>query len=264
MDLCFFGTSGAIPTAQDGNLSFAVRSDDTSLLVDLSGNPVQNLLRSGIAPLTLDAVIMTHAHPDHLYALPALIHTLRLLKRDKPLLMLTNAPTARRAEELLRLFDLLDREDMFELDWRIGTHKAVPISSLSGQLFPVEHSLPTSGIRIESGSASVVFSADTAPCPAVTEIARGCSALIHEASGPATRSEQLNQAGHSTGVQAGEIAARAGVGTLFLCHFERSADSTGSTPEQMKTEAAEKFSGAVVIPEVFRHYRIEGRPYRPE
>jgi len=257
VELCFYGTSGAVPTAGDGNVSFVVTSDHGSLLVDLSGDPVQNLLRSAIDPLSLDAVVITHAHPDHLYALPALIQNLWLLKRDKALILITNAPTARKAEQLLALFNLIDREGMFELDWRTEENRTIAVApSLSVRLFPVEHSIPASGMRIESGGSALVFSADTAPCPAVKDAARSAGALIHEASGPEARSGQLNEAGHSSGAQAGQIAAQAGVGILFLCHFDRSVDSPDSTPARMKREAQKNYSGAVVIPESFRLYRI--------
>jgi ribonuclease Z len=257
MDLCFFGTSGAIPTTEDGNVSFVLRSHKTAVLVDLSGNPVQNLLRGGIDPLTLDAVVMTHAHPDHLYAFPSLIQTLWLLRRVKPLVLLSNPPTAGKARKLLSLFNLGNRELMFELIWRNEVNRAIPVSSFVRlTLFPVVHSLPTSGIRIDAGSSAVVFSADTAPCPALLEAARGCKALIHEASGPEERREQLNEAGHSTGAQAGEIAAQTGVEFLYLCHFDWSGDAADSAARQMKSEAQKKFSGSVVIPEIFCHYQI--------
>jgi ribonuclease Z len=254
MELWFFGTSGAISTAEDGNVSFAVSADAAALLVDLSGNPVQNLMRCKIDPLTLDAVVLTHAHPDHLYALPSLIQSLWLMKREKPLALLSNLETVRKAQDLLRLFGLLDKEEGCELIWRVESDVPLGIAaSVNARLFPVDHSIPTSGVRIESTNAAVVYSADCAPSPRILEAAAGCRALIHESSGPVSRAEQLNSAGHSAGAQAGEIAAQAGVSTLFLCHFDRWGDST---PEDMKSEAQRSYSGTVVIPELYRKYRI--------
>jgi ribonuclease Z len=254
MELQFFGTSGAIAAAEDGNVSFVVTAGKAAVMVDLSGNPVQNLLRGEIEPLGIDAVVLTHAHPDHLYALPSLIQSLWLMKRKRPLLLLANSHTAEKAKQLLDLFGLRDKPEGFELIWRIEADIPFALHGrIRATLFPVKHSVPTYGVRVESGGRAVAYSADSAPSPRILQAARGCAALIHEASGTAGRAEELNQAGHSTGSQAGDTADRAGAGTLFLCHFDRLGDST---PEEVRSEAKKHFSGRVVIPEAFRRYSI--------
>jgi ribonuclease Z len=65
----------------------------------------------------------------------------------------------------------------------------------------------------QASGRSLVYSADTGPCPAVEELARGADVLIHEAT---TREPFF---GHTTPRQAGEVAARAGVKRLVLVHF---------------------------------------------
>jgi ribonuclease Z len=254
MELQFFGTSGAVPAAGDGNVSFLLSVEKTTVLVDLSGNPVANLLRAGVDPLGLDAVVLTHAHPDHLYALPSLVQSLWLMKRKRPLHFFTNPQTADKARALLDLFGLLHTPGGCELLWTMDGDTPIEVSTSTRiTLFPVRHSIPTSGVRVESLGAAAAYSADTAPCPELLGAARGCRALIHEASGPETRKEELNEAGHTAGAQAGEIAAAAEVATLFLCHFDRSG---GFRPEQMMAEARRHFAGLLVIPEPFTPYRI--------
>ena len=82
---------------------------------------------------------------------------------------------------------------------------------------------------------AVVYSADTAPCQAVVDLAQGADVLVHEASG--------DHPGHSTPAQAGEIAERAGVGTLYLIHYP----ALDGQLKVMQAEAQKVFSGTVHI-----------------
>jgi ribonuclease Z len=252
--IVFFGTAGAVPRAGDGNISFAVREGGACLLVDASGSPVQNLLRAGLDPLSLDALALTHSHTDHLYALPSLIHCLWLMKRSKPLTILTNPPTREKAVRLLEEFGLLEREGLFPVEWIDAENRDSDIAAdLRVRLFPVRHSVPTSGLRIEGGGAACAYTADTAPAPEVDAAVRGCQALIHEASGDAAGEPSLNAAGHSSAGQAGQAAARAGAGRLFLCHFDYRSPQR---PEDLLREARSFFPGEVIIPNLFQDYEI--------
>jgi ribonuclease Z len=250
----FFGTAGAVQGPSNGNASFVVHGQRCSVLVDASGSPVANLLKAGLDPLTLDALVLTHSHTDHIYALPSLIHTLWMMKREKPLQIISNPPTTAKAVALLELFSLLERERLFPVEWIDGEGRSLELTlSLTLKLFPVLHSVPTSGVRVEEGGAAFVYTSDTAPAAGVITASRGCQALIHEASGDGSRAEYLNKAGHSTAGQAGEAAAQAGVDKLFLCHFDYRA---GPSPEDLRKEAKRSFRGEVVVPEPFKEYKI--------
>jgi ribonuclease Z len=222
--------------------------------VDASGSPVHNLLKSGLDPLALDALVLTHSHTDHVYGVPSLIHNLWLMKREKPLQIISNPPTAAKSMELLELFGLLNKEGLFPIEWIEGEKGVLEMAaSLSLKLFPVLHSVPTSGIRVEERGAAFVYTSDTAPFAGVITASRGCQVLIHEASGDSSREKYLNQAGHSSARQAGEAAAQSGVGRLLLCHFDY---FVGSLPEDLRKEAQTSFSGEVVVPERFKEYKI--------
>ena len=100
MKIVFFGTAGAIQSKDNTNVSFSVVEKKLSILVDSSGNPVQYLKREGIDPKKLDILILTHSHTDHIYAVPSLIHNLWLMKRKKPLSIISNQFTINKANEL--------------------------------------------------------------------------------------------------------------------------------------------------------------------
>jgi ribonuclease Z len=254
LKVVFFGTAGAVQSASDGNVCFAIQGEGCSLLVDASDSPVHNLLKAGLDPLALDALVLTHSHTDHIYGVPSLIHNLWLMKRGKPLRIISNLSTTAKTKELLELFGLLTREGLFPLEWIDGENGAVEMeTSLTVKLFPVNHSVPTSGIRVEEGAAAFAYTSDTAPFAGVITASRGCQLLIHEASGNSSREKYLNQAGHSSARQAGEAAAQSGVGRLFLCHFDYFG---GPPPQELRKEAQVSFKGEVVVPERFKEYEI--------
>jgi ribonuclease BN (tRNA processing enzyme) len=84
--------------------------------------------------------------------------------------------------------------------------------------FAVDHGLECVGFRIEQGSSTMVFAADTHPCPSVVEYARGVELLVHEVYGPEADAKQAHAFGHSTAAEAGR-AAREAVRRLALTHF---------------------------------------------
>lgn len=254
MKLIFFGTTGAVQTADNTNISFSVIEARAAILVDASGSPCQYLLRIGVAVSDFDALILTHAHPDHMHALPVLIQNLLLIKRKKPLRIICNRATEKKAKQLLELFSIFPGMETFPIEWVCGgniTFDRIP--GLWVDLFPVNHSIQTSGIKISTASASLVFSSDTAPSDRVITEASGATALVHEATGSDRNRKILNGEGHSTALQAGETAEKAGVDALFLCHFDV---RQGLLTEELQREAQMSFKGKVIIPELFRVYEI--------
>jgi len=255
VNIVFFGTSGGVQSAEDSNVSFLILYQGNSILVDVSGSPVQSLKKVGINPLELDCVVITHEHTDHIYALPSLIHNLWLMKREKPLTIITNTSTERKAKELCNLFSLLSREALFPMKWvsiEEGKHVVEPGVEIS--LFPVVHSVSTSGLKISTSYSSIVYSSDTSPCEKVGLYAKGAKMLIHESSGSVGEENVLNKSGHSSARQAGEIAERAGVKTLVLCHFDFSKREYST--EQAISEAKSAFRGLIIIPDSFKSYLI--------
>jgi ribonuclease Z len=254
LKVVFFGTAGAAQDASDTNVCFVVRGEGCSFLVDASGSPVHNLLKAGLNPFTLDALVLTHSHTDHIYGVPSLIHNLWLIKREKPLQIISNPATAAKTLELLDLFGLLNKEGLFPIEWIDGEKGSLEMAaSLALKLFPVRHSVSTSGIRVEENGAAFVYTSDTAPFAGVIAASRGCQVLIHEASGDSSREKYLNQAGHSSARQAGKAAAESGVDRLLLCHFDY---FVGPLPGDLRKEAQTSFRGEVVVPERFKEYKI--------
>ena len=103
---------------------------------------------------------------------------------------------------------------------------------------PVDHPVPTIGLRVESASGAIAaYSADTAKTDAVTELAKGATVLVHEATGSLPGV-------HASAEEAAETARDAGVETLVLVHIPVGvSDSDLRTARGIFTHTAWAFDG---------------------
>ncbi|MFC5666525.1 MBL fold metallo-hydrolase [Kitasatospora misakiensis] len=102
----------------------------------------------------------------------------------------------------------------------------------------VAHGMPAFALRVEASGGSLVYSGDSAPCAALTQLADGCDVLLCEADGaqPPAEGEPL----HHTAEDAGRTAEAARAGRLIVTHVGRLL-----TPEQAVAGAAAHFDGPV-------------------
>ena len=106
MNVYLLGYTGSMQRRGVSNTSLAITAKGQTLLVDLSGSPIQALKEADIHPATITGVLLTHIHIDHIYALPSLLHQLWLGGRTEPLVLIGNGPTVAFAKKLVDLFEL--------------------------------------------------------------------------------------------------------------------------------------------------------------
>jgi len=254
----FLGTSGAIPSATRDTTSLAFVGPSEVLLVDVGGSPVRKLRAAAVDPRRVSHVLITHIHPDHAYGLPALVQNLMLLGRTAPLPVFCRAEHADALRDLLDLFGLLTRKHSFPVPIN-GVEPREGVEVLRADSFVVSASpnahgsMPNLALRFEvpERRIAVVYSSDTEPCDAVVRLATGADTLIHEATFP--ERDRGRFGAHSTAAEAGQIAAKAGVRRLILCHIE--ADYHGEL-DALAAEARAHFAGVVEIAEEFRPYPL--------
>jgi ribonuclease Z len=260
MPFQFFGTSGAIPSAARDNTALAFYSSDDVVLVDCSGSPYQKILKGGLDPMRVSSLIVTHRHVDHLYGIPSLAHNMGLAGRRATLHVYALPETLPILHGFMKLFPLEEK-----MPYRVELHEippkeGYPVLRAKGfriQSAPVTHGAPNIGLRVEFASPQergvVVYSSDTSPCPSLIALARGADILIHEATFLHGDAARAASDGHTTGYQAGEVATKAGVRRLILCHF---VASLHDQVEELRREARQTYSGPVEIPEEFVEYRV--------
>lgn len=257
MEAVFFGACGAEPGKASGNTSFLLRighSRGGGVIVDASGDPVRHLKRAGVSVHDLDAVVLTHTHTDHIYALPSIFHNIRMLGRRKPLTLAGNAPTLEFARSLLDLFGHLDRDDVPEIVWlTVEDGARAELGGMRFVFFDAAHSRPCLGFRAEDGVSVVAYGSDSGPNPKLERHGQAGCTLIHEATGLHADARRLNAIGHSTAHQAGDAARRIGARRLFLCglNVETVADA-----EAYCREAEQAAGIAAIFPDTDRIYTV--------
>lgn len=249
--MTLLGVGAAVPDQDRENTHMVWEHPDGLLLVDAGGSTYQRLLRAGLDPLRLRAIFLTHSHADHINGLPALLFALKLAGFGETLTVYGNAPTLALAERVLAAFEL--GEHQAAVRWEVvAGGQQVPLAGARFRLRTADtvHSRPCLALRFEDPASgrAIVYSADTEPCGAVRELARGAAVLIHEA----TTSEPFP--GHTTPRQAGEVAAAAGVAELVLVHF--SPRWTMSAAQAIDEVRAGGFHGEAAIGREFGSYSL--------
>jgi ribonuclease BN (tRNA processing enzyme) len=164
MKVRILGCSGGIGGRHLRTTSILV---DNDILVD-AGTGVGDLAMDELA--RIDHVFVTHSHLDHLACLPFVVDTVGDM-RDRALTVHATAATL----ETIRahIFNWViwpdfttipSAEKPFLRFSPIQVGQTVEIDGRKITPLPAEHTVPAVGYRLDSGSASLVFTGDTGPC----------------------------------------------------------------------------------------------------
>ncbi len=216
-NLHLLGTGAALSDLPLTTTMLAVTDGSSSLIIDCGGDLMQRLLAAGIAQESIDALFLTHEHPDHIGGFPLLMRKLSLSRRREPLPICGPQPTLDQVRRTFGTYDTSRWKHTFELSWRpvplARRQLAYRDANWEVRTSPTRHSAPGIGLRITHvPSAGVVaYSSDTSRSPLIAELATGADILVHEATGP--------YAGHATAAEGAIVAREAGAGKLLLVHF---------------------------------------------
>lgn len=259
MPFQFFGTSGAVPTLDRDNTSLAFYTKKEIVLVDCSGSPYQRVIRAGLDPTKVSSLVLTHAHPDHVYGLPSLVHNIGLTGRRAPFHIYGLKETMKSVQGMMELFPL-EKKMQYEVKLHVVPEKECDVLTGLGIRIvstPVIHAIPAIGLRVEFDTAeeraAVVFSGDNRPSESLLGLAKGVEVLIHEATRLEEHRTWAAAEGHTTARQAGEVAAQAGVGQLILCHF---AFEIQGRLDEVHRQAKSAFNGPVELAKEYWEYRL--------
>lgn len=218
-----------------------------TVLIDVgSGTVLLGQLEAAGIPLeSVRHVFVTHRHFDHAGGLAPLLTALVALPEAS---LTVHAPS----ETLEALRDLLSLTIPGVEGWiggRLSWRKLVPgepVKANDAEVTPfaVDHGLECVGFRVVQGASTMVFTADTRPCPNVVRYAQGADLLVHEVYGPDGAAERAHAFGHSTAAEAGKAARAAGAKRLVLTHLRA---SRFADPEELVAEAEAAFGRRVEV-----------------
>ncbi|MBD9594773.1 MBL fold metallo-hydrolase [Ensifer sp. ENS07] len=241
-----------------------------TVVVDCGLGVTRGLTDAGVALKTLDLIVITHLHSDHVLELGPLIHTAWTAGLSQPVGVY--GPTGTRAYWQGFLQSMaFDIEIRIVDEGRPDLRMLVEVIEFSeGEIFS-ENGLTLSALRVDhppvtdcfalrfdDAEGSVVFSSDTAYFPLLADFAKGADILVHEAmlaegvdrlvarTGNGARLKEHLLASHSFAEQAAAIAAAAGVGRLVLHHLIP-ADDPEISEAHWIAAARKNWAGALTI-----------------
>jgi hypothetical protein len=181
----------------DSHLSSVyVEADGLCLLFDCGEGTSHQLLKHGLAGDKIDAIFISHYHPDHISGIYMLMQMLYLQERKKPLRLFL--------PEQLDFF-LQTLRFMYTFREKLGFELLVHPCEESGTVFPEVAAIPTDHLlgyaelvktanlpnhmrsfafRIDSASGSLVYTSDIQTTDVVSGILKHCHTAIVDAQHP--------------------------------------------------------------------------------
>jgi ribonuclease Z len=248
-EIGFLGTGGAVPSVERDNMSFVLIRDERSVLVDCPGGVFQKLKKLGLDPGSVGHIVVTHIHPDHVYGLPAFIHSLML--DEGTVVLWGSAETAEFCGRLLDLFGLRDKKILRRVAFRPLSPgrevEAEPGLGLSVLSVPHHSSSLAFRFALEPEGKSIAYSGDTPAHPPFFVWAGGSDVLIHDCSVPSRffRDFPALAAMHTHALDLGRMSERAGIELLIPGHFFGEVEYDIS---EIEDEIRSGFTGRLIIP----------------
>lgn len=249
MSLTLLGGSAASVGTGQGCAGYLLASGTTRIMLDAGPGTLLELRRHTDFR-TLDAIVISHLHVDHMLDAVAMRFSLAynpVRTRQKVPLFLPPGGVAF-FDRLAEVFATDDApEDFFRQVFDLTEYdpgQSLQIGDLTLTFAPTIHFIPCWSIRVHPATGGDFFySADTGPAADLEAVASGAAVCVIEATTPADKEGALpwEKRGHLTATEAGDIAARAGAATLVLTHMFEEND-----PVQSLAEASAVFSGEIV------------------
>jgi len=249
MNLLVLGSGTCVPSTERNAPGYHVRASGKDILVDCGSGTLRQLVRAGRSYMALDAVLVTHLHPDHISDLLALTHALKYtpgLTRKKNLLLISPADIGGYFHQAI--YSVLSPPETFRLEF-LDTEQPTDLGDCRITACPTSHSGKSAAFRIASAQGSVVFTGDTDYDPALVGFCQGTDILVADCSFP----DAMKLPGHMIPRECGRLAREAEVKRLLLSHLYPTPD-----PDDVRVaQASREYAGPISLAEDLTEYRVE-------
>ena len=266
MELVMTGTGSPLPDPNRSGPSQLVKVAGRSFLIDCGRGCLMRLAAAGAPPITIERLLLTHLHSDHVTDVNDFITTRWIQGFPAPSLPIVGPEgTDNFIENTLKMLgpDIgyriehhsdLDSPPQLEVTETVAgvvlDDGQVRITAALTEHKPVH---PTVGYRIEAEGSSIVLAGDTVPCEGLDELCSGADVYVQTV----IRDDLIKQLPvkrlldvldyHSTVEDAARTATKAGVKTLVLNHCVP-APATQEDIDQWIQMASEHFDGEIILP----------------
>jgi ribonuclease BN (tRNA processing enzyme) len=186
------------------------------VLLDL-GSGAFGTLQEYADPLTVDAVLLSHLHPDHYFDISGLYVVWKYHPAGPRPRIPVWGPRGV-AKQAARAYGLPTDPGMSaEFDFHEFDDDPIHLGPFTIRATRVVHPVAAYGFRVEADGRTIAYSGDTGPCPQLVELAKGADLLLAEAAFQQRVDNPTDL--HLTGTEAALAARDAGVTRLVLTHI---------------------------------------------
>lgn len=238
LTLTVLGCSGSYPGPAAAASGYLVRGGGATVWLDAGSGTLANLQRH-VGLDEVDAVVLTHEHPDHMSDIEGYrVACAYVIGR-------TGVPVYAPAGVLARLSG--DPAPAF--DWRtVAGGDAVEVGGLSLRFSRTDHPPETLAVHVQGEGRAVAYTSDTGPDWSIAAFGDGADLALSEAT---YLGDREGTAGHLSARQAGGLARSAGASRLLLTHIWPVVD-----PEASRAEAEAAYGGPVDLARLHETYEI--------
>lgn len=256
MRLTVIGCSGSFPGPHSPASSYLLQAGDAdgrtwNLLLDL-GNGALGSLQRHLDPALLDAVCLSHLHPDHCADLTGLYVTRKYgpggpIARPLPV----HGPSETFAQIVSMYYGSRPREIAKQYAVSVvHDRSSFEVGPFTLTAYAVRHPVEAYGYRVEAGGTVLAFTGDTDTCDALLPLMHDADLVLADAAFVDGRDESRGI--HLTGSRAAAAAVAAGgVGRLMLTHIPAWND-----PQECRVQAERVWPGAVLLARPSASYEI--------
>ncbi|WP_064092153.1 MBL fold metallo-hydrolase [Rossellomorea aquimaris] len=235
MKLTVIGQWGGYPKAGEASSGYLLEHNGFKLLLDCGSGVLSNL-QNHVEATDLDALLLSHYHPDHVADIGVLQHALLIqyfLGKNNGTL-----PVYAHAEDKNGFHSLTYKELMKANEY--NSQSTLSIGPFTVTFIKTKHPVPCFGMRIEADGKSIFYTADTAYLESFVSFGKDADLLLCECNFYGEM--DASNAGHMTSLDAGKLAMKTNVKRLILTHLPHFGDL-----EQLVTEAKSLYKGEVLL-----------------
>jgi ribonuclease BN (tRNA processing enzyme) len=242
MELIVLGACGTYPKAGGACSGYLLRHEGFTLWMD-AGHGTLSELQKHVPVTEVDAIFLSHAHPDHFVDVYPFFYSL-FVHPDRPNQKVPIYGPKMVKERMGRLLTRRDGKEDFDsvLPWKTFEWGNIEeVGPLRLTAFEAAHSCTNVCLRVEADGSVLCYTGDTGMHPALEKGAAGADLFLCEATWLEDEMS-IPEPIHLRAREAGEIATRAGAEKLLLTHVWPHNDMT-----KVAEQAAAEYSGPLEI-----------------
>lgn len=239
MKLTVIGFWGGYPKQNAASSGYLLEHNGFQLLIDC-GSGVLSKLQNVIQPEELDAVLISHYHPDHIADIGVLQHA-RLIQgflgKSIPTLPLYGHP-----------FDQVEFSRLTYKEITKGiaypVNEVLTVGPFQVSFLKTDHPVPCYAMRIEADGKVLVYTADSSFKEEFIDFSKEADLLLCECNFYGHQNGK--SAGHMNSSEAGKFAEKVAVKQLILTHLPHYGELS-----ELISEAANEFTGIIKLADEF-------------